>query len=66
MSYTWEGMRKIPWEEVKQIIRRQVDLAGYFFLYDDNTEALCDGTEHIMDIVDHHDRGGEFGTDMEQ
>lgn len=56
-----EYMRKIPWDEVKQILRKRGDLAGYFYLYDDGTEAMIDPDENPVNIIEHHEKGGEFG-----
>ena len=66
MAYEWNGMRKIPWEEVKDILRKNGNLAGYYYLYDDDTEGQIDASDSIVDIMDHHDRGGEFGEELER
>ena len=36
--YTWEGMRKMSWDEVKEK-GENGELHGYFYLYDDNSEG---------------------------
>lgn len=64
-DYSWKGMRIIPWEEVKQIARREGNLAGYFYLYGDDTEGMIDKDESWIDIVEHHERGGQFGEEID-
>ncbi len=58
-------MRKIPWEEVKQITKREGNLAGYFYLYDDDIESMIREKENRVNIVEHHERGGELGEEIE-
>lgn len=65
MGYTWLGMRKLTWEEVLQ--RHEKDeLAGCFRLYDDNSEAMIGrGYDFAGDILAHHEKGGEFGEEID-
>ena len=65
MGYTWLGMRKLTWEEVLQ--RHENDeLAGCFRLYEDNSEAMIDrGYDFTGDILAHHEKGGEFGEEID-
>lgn len=61
--YNWPGMRKIPWEEVKELIRSN-QLTGCFRLYDDGTEGMIEDSWDLDDIYDHYNRGGEFGEEI--
>lgn len=58
--YNWQGMRKMNWQEVNELARNR-ELAGYFLLYDDGTEAEIDADYQFEDIVAHYQAGGEFG-----
>lgn len=61
MSYYWKGMKKVPWESVKAMARDGNTLDSLFFLFADGSEAeIMPGTSWV-DIVEHHERGGEFG-----
>lgn len=60
MGYTWPGMKKIPWDEVKELAKKG-ELAGYFKLYSDGTEGMIESSYGIEDIVQHYNAGGEFG-----
>ena len=65
MGYTWLGMRKLTWEEVLQR-HEKGELAGCFRLYDDNSEAMIDrGYDFAGDILAHHEKGGEFGEEID-
>ena len=71
MAYTWAGMRKLTWQEVKEL-HKKGKLAGYYKLYEDGSEAVIDSNyDFIDDILDHQEKGGEFGekidtVDLEQ
>lgn len=60
MAYTWEGMEKLTWEEVKQL-HYKGELVGCFKLYPDETEGMIESGYDWQDIVNHYDNGGEFG-----
>lgn len=61
MAYTWAGMRKLTWQEVKEL-HKNGKLAGYYKLYEDGSEAVIDSNyDFIDDILDHQEKGGEFG-----
>ena len=61
MAYTWAGMRKLTWQEVKEL-HKKGKLAGYYKLYEDGSEAVIDSNyDFIDDILDHQEKGGEFG-----
>lgn len=63
MGYTWAGMKKISFDEVMQ--RHEKDeLVGCFRLYDDDTEGQIDPGYDIQDIIEHYERGGEFGIEL--
>ena len=63
MAYTWTGMRKLSWEEVKEI-HADGGLAGYFFLYPDGSENQIESGYDWKDIEAHHLTGGEFGDEL--
>lgn len=63
-GYKWKGMRKLSWEEVKDILRKKGNLAGYYYLYEDNTEGQISASDSIVDIMDFHDKGGKFGEEL--
>ena len=61
MAYTWAGMRKLTWKEVKEL-HKKGKLAGYYKLYEDGSEVVIDSNyDFIDDILDHQEKGGEFG-----
>ena len=60
MAYTWEGMRKISWEQVIKY-HRNGELVGCFRLYDDDTEGMIEPDYSWEEICKHHACGGEFG-----
>lgn len=61
MAYTWAGMRKLTWQEVKEL-HKKGKLAGYYKLYEDGSEAVIDSNyDFIDDILNHQEKGGEFG-----
>lgn len=61
MAYTWAGMRKLTWQEVKEL-HKKGKLAGYYKLYEDGSEVVIDSNyDFIDDILDHQEKGGEFG-----
>lgn len=61
MAYTWAGMRKLTWHEVKEL-HKKGKLAGYYKLYEDGSEVVIDSNyDFIDDILDHQEKGGEFG-----
>ncbi len=57
--YTYEGIRKMSYEEVKT--RHQAcSLIGCLKLYPDNTECYIE--DYVwQDIVNHIEQGGEIG-----
>lgn len=63
MGYNWPGMRKIPWEEVKELIKSN-EIVGCFKLYDDKTEGMIEEGYDLDDIINHHENGGEFGEEI--
>ena len=64
MAYTWAGMRKLTWQEVKEL-HKKGKLAGYYKLYEDGSEAVIDSNyDFIDDILDHQENGGEFGEEI--
>ena len=65
MAYTWAGMRKLTWQEVKEL-HKKGKLAGYYKLYEDGSEAVIDSNyDFIDDILDHQEKGGEFGEEID-
>ena len=61
MSYIWKGMKKLAWDEVKQL-HKSGKLVGCFRLYNDDTEGMIESDyDFIDDILSHHEKGGEFG-----
>jgi hypothetical protein len=65
MAYTWAGMRKLTWQEVKEL-HKKGKLAGYYKLYKDGSEAVIDSKyDFIDDILDHQEKGGEFGEEID-
>lgn len=65
MAYTWAGMRKLTWKEVKEL-HKKGKLAGYYKLYEDGTEAVIDSNyDFIDDVLEHQERGGEFGEEID-
>lgn len=65
MAYTWVRMRKLTWQEVKQL-HKKGKLAGYYKLYEDGSEAVIDSNyDFIDDILDHQEKGGEFGEEID-
>ncbi len=65
MAYTWAGMRKLTWQEVKEL-HKKGKLAGYYKLYEDGTEAVIDSNyDFIDDVLEHKERGGEFGGEID-
>ncbi len=65
MAYNWEGIEKIPWVTIQAMARDGKSLCGLFFLYDDNTETMILTNTSWDDIVEHHEKGGEFGKEKE-
>ena len=65
MAYTWDGMEKLTWEEVKQR-HYKGELVGCFKLYPDETEGMIEAGYDWQDIVNHYDNGGEFGYEKNQ
>ena len=61
MAYTWDGMKKVEWKEIVLKHKNGGGLAGYFYLYDDGTEAAIEEGYSWSDITKHHENGGEFG-----
>ena len=56
MAYTWAGMRKLTWQEVKEL-HKKGKLAGYYKLYEDGSEAVIDSNyDFIDDILDHQEK----------
>ena len=53
--YTWEGMKKISYEEALECG------AGCYLLYDDDTEGLAESDE---DMKMHYENGGKFGIEL--
>ena len=65
MAYTCAGMRKLTWQEVKEL-HKKGKLAGYYKLYEDGSEAVIDSNyDFIDDILDHQEKGGEFGEEID-
>lgn len=65
MAYTWAGMRKLTWQEVKEL-HKKGKLAGYYKLYEDGSEAVIDSNyDFIDDILDRQEKGGEFGEEID-
>lgn len=65
MAYTWAGMRKLTWKEVEEL-HKKGKLAGYYKLYEDGTEAVIDSNyDFIDDVLEHQERGGEFGEEID-
>lgn len=56
--YSWEGMRKISYEEALEVFRAGKE--ELYLLYDDDTESLVHEDEEQR-IHDHHGYAGEFG-----
>ena len=66
MAYTWLGMRKMDWEEVKEI-HNGTGLAGYYKLYpDQNSESVIEPGYEWEDIEHHYLCGGEFGEELDR
>lgn len=66
MAYTWLGMRKMDWEEVKEI-HNGTGLAGYYKLYpDQNSESVIEPGYEWEDIEHHYLCGGEFGVEVKE
>lgn len=63
MAYNWPGMRKIPWDEVKELIKNN-EIVGCFKLYEDGTEGMIESGYDLDDLYRHHDAGGEFGEEI--
>lgn len=63
MAYTWLGMRKLSWEEVRRL-HENGELAGYFMLYTDGSEGQIGSRYDWRDIEAHHLNGGEFGYEL--
>ena len=61
MAYTWEGMKKISFYEVKEMWRK--GNKGFYRLYEDETEASVE-LDTWDDIKKHYDLGGEFGIEV--
>lgn len=64
MAYTWDGMKKVEWKEIVLKHKNGGGLAGYFYLYDDGTEAAIEEGYSWSDIMKHHEDGGEFGREL--
>ena len=64
MAYKWLGMRIIPWDEVQEL-HEKGKLAGYYRLYDDDSEGQIESDYSWDDIVKHHEYGGEFGYELD-
>lgn len=60
MGYTWTGMKKISWDEVKDLDKKG-ELVGCFYLYDDESEGMIEADYNFDDIKKHYECGGEFG-----
>lgn len=58
-----QGMRKMSWEEVEEKGKNK-ELAGYFYLYDDDTEGEIPQDYTMDEIYRHHNCGGEFGEEV--
>jgi hypothetical protein len=58
MSYTWEGMEKISYQEALERMNNEQEV---YLLYDDQTEGLADDFERMSH---HHECGGEFGVEQ--
>lgn len=66
MAYTWLGMRKMDWEEVKEV-HNDTGLAGYYKLYpEENSEAMIEHDYKWEDIEHHYSCGGEFGEELDR
>ncbi len=69
MAYTWNGMRKLSWEEVKELGRKgEFPSNKYYFLYDNGTEVMMDTDTSWVDIIEHYEEnggnvGGQFGAE---
>lgn len=61
MTYIWEGMKKISFEEVKQLCLDGI--GGFYLIYPDNTEADAYGSTW-EEIERHYNNGGEFGIEL--
>lgn len=64
MAYKWLGMKKISWEEVREL-HEKGELAGCYRLYDDDSEGQIETDYSWDDIVAHHECGGEFGYELD-
>ena len=65
MGYSWGGMHKLTWNEVKEM-HKKGELDGCYKLYDDDTESeIGSGYDFIDDILEHHENGGEFGMEID-
>lgn len=63
MVYSWKGMKKLTFEEVK-ILFDENKLEGYFKLYPDETEAMIDSNETWKSLSEHFAAGGEVGYEL--
>ena len=50
MAYTWAGMRKLTWQEVKEL-HKKGKLAGYYKLYEDGSEVVIDSNYDFIDDI---------------
>ena len=63
MAYTFTGMKKMDWRDVEEL-HDKGELAGYYLLYQDDTEAQIERDYSWSDIVAHYESGGEFGYEL--
>ena len=52
-------MKELTWEEVKARLRQNGNLAGCLYLDGDEVVPVS-ASESIVDIIEHHERGGGF------
>lgn len=65
MAYTWLGMEKLTWEDVQELHKKGELFNGqYYKLYDDETESQIDEHCTWADILEHEQKGGEFGSEI--
>ena len=51
----------ISWNEIKHLLRQNGNLVGCLYIMNGEVEGEVSASDSIIDIVDFHDAGGEFG-----
>lgn len=64
MSCEYDEMEIMKWNDIVQAHKNN-ELDGYFYLYDDGTEAVIEDGYSWSDIVKHYENDGKFGREKE-